>query len=154
LAGDYGTAGSQLGDDGYESSLGGGEGAAVGGVIAVPDGVGDGGVEIREVEGGNAAGGAVDEEPRAGLPTPAGCGVGGQGVVEAKDAADGEAAVGDVVGVAGGPLFLVVVDEEGTDLEGGCFVFFAVGGGVGLDEWDAANSAEGDDVDLRRGCSG
>ncbi len=92
------------------------------------------------------AGGAVDEEPGAGLPDPVGGGVAGEGVVEAEGAADGEAAVGDFVEVAGGPLFLAVVDEEGADLEDGGLVGFGVGGGVGLGVGDAADGSEGDGV--------
>ena len=110
LALDDGAAGSELGDDGEEAALGGGGDSAVGGVVAEPGYVGDGGVEVGEVEGGDVAGGAVDEEPGAGLPDPVGGGVGGESVVEAEGAADGEAAVGDVVGVAGGPFFLAIVD--------------------------------------------
>jgi hypothetical protein len=94
---DYCAARSELGHYGDETAFGGGGDSAVGGVIAEPDGIGDGGVEVGEVERGDVSGGAVDEEPRAGLPDPVGDGVGGESVVEAKGPADSKAAVGDVV---------------------------------------------------------
>ena len=103
---------------------------------------------------GDVAGDAVDGEPGAGLPDPVGGGVGGEGVVEPEGAADGEGAVGDVVDLAGGPLLLAVVDEQGADLERGGLVGFGVGGGVGLGVRDSAVRAERDGVDLwgrRRG---
>ena len=59
-----------MGDDGEESSLGRVGGAAVGGVVAEPDGVGDYGIEVGEVEGRDVAGDAVDRDPGAGLPDP------------------------------------------------------------------------------------
>ena len=68
-----------------------------------------------------------------------------------EGAADGEGAVGDVVRFAHGPLFLTVVDEEGTDFEGGGFVGFGVGCGVGLGVGDFADGAEGDGVDFGGG---
>jgi len=95
---------AELGDDGDEAAVSGGGGdAAVGGVVAEPDDLGDGGVECGEMEGGDVAGGAVDHEPRAGLPGPA-WGLGGEGVVDSEGAADDEGAVGDVVDLAYGPL--------------------------------------------------
>ena len=148
---DYGAARSELGDYGDEAAFGGGGDSAVGGVVAEPDGIGDGGVEGGQVECGDVAGDAVDEEPGAGLPDPVGDGVGGERVVEAEGAADGEAAVGDVVGVAGGPLFLMVVYEERADLEGGGLVGFGVGGGVGLGVGDATDGAESYSVDFGAG---
>jgi len=97
---------------------------------------------------GDVAGEAVDREPGAGLPDPMGNGVGGQGVVEAEGAANGEGAVGDVVDFASGPFFLAVVHEEGADFEGGCLICFGVGGCVGLGIRYLAERAEGDGVDL------
>jgi len=61
------------------------------------------------------AGDAVDRDPRAGLPEPVLRDFGGQGVVDVQGAADGEGAIGDVVDLTHGPLFLTVVDEERTD---------------------------------------
>ena len=97
---------------------------------------------------GDVAGDAIDREPGAGLPDPVKGGVGGQGVVEAKGAANGEGAVGDVVELAGSPFFLAVVDEEGADFKGGGFVGFGVGSRVGLRVRHSAEWAEGDGVDL------
>ena len=77
------------------------------------------------------AGDAVDEEPGAGLPDPAGLVVMGESVVEVEGAADGEGAVGDVVEIARGPLALAVVDDEGADLERGGVFVLGVGGDVG-----------------------
>ena len=145
---DDGTPRAELGDDGEEAAFGCGGDAAVGGVVAEPDYVGDGGVEVGQMERGDVAGDAVDGEPGAGLPDPVRRGVGGQGVVEAKGAADGEGAVGDVVNLAGGPLFLAVVDEERADFEAAGLVGFGVGGGVRLGVGDLAVRAEGDGVDL------
>ena len=72
-----------------------------------------------------------------------------------QGAADGEGAVGDVVGFAGGPLSLAVVDEEWTDSDAGGFVGLFFGRGVGLGVGDAAYGAERDGVGLGRfGCSG
>ncbi len=148
---DDGAARSELGDYGDEAAFGGGGDSAVGGVVAEPDGIGDGGIEVGQMECGDVAGDAVDEEPGAGLPDPVGDGVGGEGVVEAEGAADGEAAVGDVVGVAGGPFFLMIVDEEWADFEGGGLVGFGVGSGVGLGVGDAADGAESNGVDFGGG---
>ncbi len=148
---DYRTARSELGDDGEETAFGGGGDAAVGGIVAEPDDVGDGGVEVGQMQRGDVAGDAVDGEPGAGLPDPVGSGVGGQGVVEAEGAANGEGAVGDVVDLAGGPFLLAVVDEERADFEGGGFVGFGVGGRVGLSVRDFADGAEGDGVDFGSG---
>jgi len=147
----YGATCSELGDYGDETAFGGGGDSAVGGVVAEPDGIGDGGVEVGQVECGDVTGDAVDEEPGTGLPDPVGDGVGGERVVEAEGAADGEAAVSDVVGVAGGPLFLMVVDEERADFEGGGLVRFGVGGGVGLGVGDATDGAESYSVDFGAG---
>ena len=148
---DDGAARAELGDDGEEAAFGGCGDAAVGGIVAEPDDVGDGGVEVGQMQRGDVAGDAVDGEPGAGLPDPVRSGVGGQGVVEAEGAANGEGAVGDVVDFAGGPFFLAVVDEEGADFEGGGFVGFGVGGCVGLRVRHSAEWAEGDGVDLGNG---
>ncbi len=78
-----------------------------------------------------------------GCQSQCGAASGWEGVVDVEGAADGEGAVGDVVEFAHGPLFLAVVDEEGTDFEGGGFVGFGVGCGVGL--------GVGDFADWRRG---
>ena len=144
---DGGLACAELGDDGEEASLGGGGDAAVGGVVAVPDDGGDDGVEVGKVEGGDAAGDAVDEQPGAGLPEKAGLALGGEGVVEVEDAADGEGAVGDFVELAGGPLALGVVDEKGADGEGGGVFAALVGGGVGRGVGNFARGAESDGVE-------
>jgi hypothetical protein len=144
---DDGFAGAELGDDGDEATFGGGGDAAVGGVVAEPDDVGDLGVEVGEVEGGDVAGGAVDHEPGAGLPGPAGR-FGGERVVDVEGAADDEGAVGDIVDVAEGPLFLVAVDEERANVEGGGFFGFVVGVGFGWGVGDFARGAEGDGVDF------
>ena len=65
-----------------------------------------------------------------------------------EGAADGEGAVGDVVDLAHGPLFLAGVDEEGADFEGGGLVGFGVGCGVGLGVGNFADWAESDGVEL------
>ncbi len=151
---DDGLARAELGDDGDEAAFGSGEDAAVGGVIAEPGDIGDLGVVVGEVECGDVAGGAVDHEPGAGLPGPA-WGFVGQGVVDAEGAADDEGAVGDVVDLAEGPLFLSAVDVEGADAEGGGVVGFGVGGGFGWGVGDAAGWAEGYGVGLGGlGCGG
>ena len=136
-----------MGDDGDDSAFGGGGDATVGGVVAEPDDVGDEGVEVGEVEGGDVAADSVDHEPGAGLPGPAN-GLGGEGVVDAEGAADDEGAVGDVVDFAEGPLFLDAVDDEGTDVEGGGVVGFGVRRGLGRGVRDFAGGAEGDGVDF------
>jgi len=145
---DHGAACAELRHDGEETALGCGGDAAVGGVVAEPDHVGDSGVEVRQMQRGDVAGDAIDGQPGAGLPDPVRNGVGWQCVVEAKGAANGEGAVGDVVNLAGSPLFLVVVDEERADFEGGGLVGFGVWGCVGLGVGDSAKGAEGDGVDL------
>ena len=99
----------------------------------------------------DVAGDAVDGKPGAGLPDPVSGGVGGQGVIEAEGAADAEGSVRDVVDLAGRPFLLAVIDEEGTDFEGGGLVSFGVGGCVGLGIGHAAEWAEGDCVDLGGG---
>jgi hypothetical protein len=69
------------------------------------------------------AGYAIHEQPWAPLPNPVALLVGGawliagQGVVETDYAADDEAAVGYIVGVAGGPLFDHAVEQKGADFE-------------------------------------
>ena len=78
---DDGFAGAELGDDGDESTFGGGRDAAVGGVVAEPDCVGDVGVVVGEMDGGDVAGDAVDHEPGARLPCPAD-GFGGEGIID------------------------------------------------------------------------
>ncbi len=65
---DDGLTGTELGDDGDDASFGGGGDAAVGGVVAEPDDVGDEGVEVGEVEGRDVAADAIDHEPGARLP--------------------------------------------------------------------------------------
>jgi hypothetical protein len=80
-----------------------------------------------------------------------GNGVCGQGVVEAKRAANGEGAVGDVVDFAGGPFFLAVVDEERPDFERGSLIGFGVGSCVGLRVRHLTEGTKGDGVDLRYG---
>ena len=145
---DYRTAGSELSDDGEEAAFRCGGDAAVGGIVAEPDDIGDGGVEVWQMQRGNVAGDAVDGEPGAGLPDPVGNSVGGQGVVEAKGATNCEGAVGDVVNLAGGPFLLAFVDEDGADFEGGGLVCLGVWGRVGLSVRDFTVGAEGDGVDF------
>ena len=96
----------------------------------------------------DVAGDAVDGEPGARLPDPVRGGVGGKRVVDPEGAADGEGAVCDVVDLAGGPLFLTIVDEEWADFEGRGFVGFCVRRCVGLRVGDFAERPEGDGVDL------
>jgi hypothetical protein len=144
---DDGFVGAELGDDGGDSTFGGGGDSAVGGVVAEPDDVGDVGIVVREMEGGDVAGDAVDHEPGGGLPGPAGS-FGGQRVVDVEGAADDEGAVGDVVDFADGPLLLNAVDVKGTDVEAGGFFRFVVGVGFGRGVGNAACGAEGDAVDL------
>ena len=99
------------------------------------------------------AGGAVDEQPGSGLPDPVRSGVRREGVIETEGAADGEAAIRDVVKIAGGPLFLAVVDQEGADLQGGGLVGLGVRSGVGLGVGDATCAAKGNGVDLGGRCA-
>ncbi len=101
------------------------------------------------MEGGDMAGGAVDHEPGAGLPGPAG-GLGGEGIVDAEGPADDEGAVGDIVDFAEGPLFLCTVDDEGADAEGGGVFGGGVGRGLGGSVRDFAGGAEGDAVNFWR----
>jgi hypothetical protein len=149
---DYGAAGSKLRYYGDEAAFGGGGDSTVGGVVPEPDGVGYGGIEVGQVEGGDVAGGTVDEQPGAGLPDPVRSGVRREGVVETEGAADGEAAIRDVVELAGGPLFLAVVDDEGADLQGGGLVGLGIRSRIGLSVGDAPCAAEGDGVDLGGRC--
>ncbi len=128
--------------------------AAVGGVVAVPGGGGEGGIEFGEVEGGDAAGDAVNLEPASELPAPAeGLGfLGGETVVEAIGAADYEEAVGDFVGGAGGEFLEFGVDVKGTDFE--VFAESVLGGGVGRgvgEELYGLRFAEEDDVGFAGG---
>ena len=103
------------------------------------------------------AGDAVHQQPRSALPHPAtgrrGGLVAGQSVVETDDAAHGEAAVGHVVRVAGGPLLDDPIEKEGADLEG------VIAGGragrvAGLGVGDLAGCAENNGVRFTRGCAG
>ena len=61
---------------------------------------------------------AIDHDPGSALPDPVLCFVAGEGVIEAECAADDEATVGDVMRLPGCPLFDLVVDDEGADMEG------------------------------------
>ena len=63
-----------------------------------------------------------------------------------EGAADGEGAVGDVVGLAAGPVFEPIVNEEVANFKDGGFVGFFVGLGVGLGGGDATDGSEGDGV--------
>ena len=148
---DYGSAGSQLGDDSEETSLGGVRGSAVGGVVAEPDGVGYRGIEVGQVKGGYVSGGAVDEQPGAGLPDPVRSRIGWQPVVDVQGAADGEGAIGDVVGFAHGPLLLAVVDEERTDLQSGGLIGFGIGSRIGLRKGNSMERPQCDGVDFGSG---
>lgn len=145
---DHGAASSKLGDNGEEASASRGGDAAVGSIVAKPDGIGDFGIEVGKVQGGDVSGGAIDPEPGAGLPDPARRGVGGESIVEAQGTTDGEGAVGDVMNLAGGPLFLAVVDIERADAQRGGLVRLGFGGSVGRDVRDAAVRAKGDGVDF------
>jgi len=146
---DYGFAGAEFGDDGDESTLGGGGDTAIGAVVPEPDYVGDVGVVVGEVEGGDVAGDAVNLEPGGGLPGPA-RGFGGEGIIDVEGATNDEGAVGDVVDFADSPLFLYSVDVEGTDVEAGGFLGFVVGVGLGRGVGNAACGPEGDAVDFGR----
>ena len=64
------------------------------------------------------AGAAIDHDPGSALPDPVLGFVAGKGVIEAECAADDEAAIGDVMRFPGGPLFDLVIDDEGADVEG------------------------------------
>jgi len=101
------------------------------------------------MEGGDVAGGTIDDDPGGGLPDPALAGVIGKAVVDVEGAADGEGAVGDVVELANGPLLLFAVDEERADFEGGAVVVLGVGRAEGGGEGDFADGAKGDGVDFR-----
>ncbi len=149
---DNGTSRSELGDYGEEAAFGCRGDAAVSRVVAEPDHVRDGSVEIRQMQRGNVAGDTVDREPGAWLPDPVGCCVGRQGVVEAKSAANGEGAISDLVNLSGDPLFLAVVDEERADFEARSLVGFRVGSGVRLGIRHLAIRAKGDSVDLGSCC--
>ena len=71
------TSRTQLGDDCEETAFGCSGDAAVGGVVAKPDTVRDGRVEVGQMERCDVAGDAVDGEPRARLPDSVrGCVVG------------------------------------------------------------------------------
>src|SRR5262249_53487369 len=86
-------------------------------------------------------------DPGPALPDPVLGLVAGKGVVEAECAADDEAAVGDVVRLAGGPLFDLVIDDERTNVK----ELFAGSGprGVGGDAvGDALAHAYADGVGL------
>ena len=144
---DDGFAGAEFGDDGDDSTFGGCGDAAIGGVVAEPDYVGDIGVVVGEVKGGDVAGDAVDHEPGCGLPSPA-WSFGGQGVIDVEGAADDEGPVRDVVDIADGPLFLNAVDIEGAYVEAGGFFGFVVGVSFGRSVGNAARRAECDAVDL------
>ena len=73
-----------------------------------------------------------------------------QTVVDSESAPDGETAVGDVMRFAHGPLTLVRIDEEGTDLERRRFLVPGIAIGLGGSVGDLADGAEGDGVGLRR----
>ncbi len=144
-----GLARTELGDDGDDAAFGVGGDAAVGGVVAEPDDIGDEGVEVWEVKGGDVAADAVDHEPGAGLPGPAD-GFGGERVVDAEGAADDEGAVGDVVDFAEGPLTLYAVDDERADAEGRGGVGLGIGGGLRRSVRDLARRAKCDGVNPGR----
>ncbi len=72
LALDYSFAGSELSDDGVEAAFDGGGYAAVGCVVAVPDDVGDGGIEVGQVQCGDVTSDAVDKQPGTRLPESSG----------------------------------------------------------------------------------
>ncbi len=144
---DDGLVGTEFGDHGDNSTFGGGGDAAIGGVVAKPNDVGDVGVVIGKVEGGDVAGDAVDHEPGGGLPGPAG-GFGGEGIIDVEGASDHEGPVGDIVHFADGPLLLNAVDVEGSDVKGGGFFGFIVRVGFGRGVGDAPRWAERNAVDF------
>jgi hypothetical protein len=77
--------------------------------------------------------------------------IAGKGVVEAKGAAYDEAAVGDVVHLAGGPLFDLIVDDERADMES----FLLRGGACGVGDdavGDAFACADANRMGLRTAC--
>ena len=97
----------------------------------------------------DASGDAVDEEPASALPEPAWsvAGFGGENVVEAKDAADDEEAVGDVVGGAGSVFLQVRVDIKRADFEVEGLVLAGADVPLGRGPF-----AEGDNVGFGDGC--
>jgi hypothetical protein len=116
---DYGATCSKLCDDGEETALDGLGGAAIGRIVAKPNHIGHIGVEVRQMQRCDASCDAVHLQPGSGLPAPARR-LAGQRVVQPQSATDGEAAVGNVVGIAGGPFFLMAVESERADLERDC----------------------------------
>jgi hypothetical protein len=152
-----GAAGSDLRDDGVELAAGGVE-SAVGRVVAEPHDFGDCGVVVGQAQGGDLAADAVDEQLGAALPNPA-CGprvatcIRGEGVIQTDGAADNETSIGDVVGVTGGPLLDLAVDDQRTDAEFG-FVGAGSGGVSGCGVGDFVDASERNDVGLGPGGEG
>jgi hypothetical protein len=105
--------------------------SAVSGIVPKPDDLGDGGIVVGQLHGGNVAVGAVDHDPGTALPDPVFGFVAGEGVIEAQGPAYDEAAVGDVVDLAGGPFLDLVVNDEGPHVEG--FLLRASAGGIRSD---------------------
>ena len=105
--------------------------AAIGGVVAVPTSGGVEGVELGKVDGRDAAGHTVDEQPSSALPLPVRRRGGflGKAVVDAKGAPDYEQTVGDVVGGAKSEFLDVGVDEEWSNFQSERLVVNCVGAG-------------------------
>src|SRR5271157_1815517 len=149
LAAEHWLAAGDLSDHGVQVAAGRVE-SAVGGVVAEPGDLGDGGVVVGESQGGHFAAHAVDEQPGAALPDPARCPcvatcIRGEGVIQPDGAADNKASISDVVSVAGGPLLHLAVDDEGSNAEIG--FIFAGAGGVSIDGvWDFAGGSESNRV--------
>jgi hypothetical protein len=104
------------------------------------------------MQSGDTAGGAVDEQPRPGLPDPVRSGIAGQCVVQTQRAAHGEAAIGHVVGLAGGPLLLPPVHEQRPYLQTENILCTRGSGGISGKVRHTSDRAERHRVGF--GCSG
>ncbi len=71
--------------------------------------MGDGGIVVGQAKSNDMASVAVNKNPRAALPDPVLAVVSGEGVIDAQGATHGEAAIGDVVLLAGGPVLQFAV---------------------------------------------
>jgi hypothetical protein len=88
--------------------------SAVSNVVAIPTGGRIERIELGQIELGDSSGEAVDQQPASALPLPA-RGVGGlrgQSIVYAKDAADYEQAIGQLMRSSGRVFFEPGVDKQ------------------------------------------